>query len=247
MALWKLFMLPPGLGLLLSVGAPGRTARAQAPALAPTTLAPTTRAPTTLDRLRVSDSSGKVKEIDLDRAKIKIADAPPLAAATERPAIKTAAASSRTGSPADSPAVTAALRTEINQRVRDVESCRGSATSGQIQLRWRVQPDGRTSNTLVLEQQPTDMDIMKCARKRMEAWRFTPPTAAPVDVETSYSFVRPTPRLADDVAPVPVDADRATRAEKKASEAHATEGKGRETKDRDNDGKLNEARLDEGK
>jgi hypothetical protein len=151
----------------------------------------TGRSRTSLDRLRVDEPTGKVKEIDLVRGQVKIADAPPLGAAVERPALLTAAAAAAaapTPPPAPAPR---RLTAEVNQRVRELEFCRGGARSGQIEVRWRILPDGRTTNALVLEQQPTDMDIMKCARRRIEAWRFSTATPAPVDVELAYDFGRP--------------------------------------------------------
>lgn len=227
---------------------------------------------TALDRLRSGDTSGKVKEIDLDRTKVTIAEPPRSGPGTERPALKTAAAVQTSNRRAE----TAGLRTEINQRLRGLESCRGSARGGQIQLRWTVLPDGRISNTLVLEQQPTDMDVMKCARKRMDGWRFSPSAAGPIDVESSYSFARPERSGTADV--VAGDNDRTTPAEEKKSpegksseaklseaklseaklseaklndaklnDADNGEGKSSEGKGRGNDGKLNEAHQIDGK
>jgi hypothetical protein len=156
------------------------------------------QAPTALDRLRAAETAGKVKEPELERSRLNIVEAAPLGPAAERPALRTAAAVDKPSPrPRREPP---SLRAEVKQRVRDLESCRGGARAGQIQLRWTILPDGRTTNTLVLEQQPTDMDVMKCARKRMDGWRFASVTSGPIDMESSYTFGRSGRAPGDEVA-----------------------------------------------
>jgi hypothetical protein len=229
---------------------------------------------TSLDRLRAAPAAGKVKEIDLDRGQLKIADAPPLSAAIERPALMTAAVVPARGGAALAPPPappSRRLSAEVKQRVRDLESCRGGARTGQIQLRWRILPDGRTTNALVLEQQPTDMDVMKCARRRIEAWRFLTATAVPVDVELAYDFARTDKAAATAAAPATPATARSTATAATATAATApiaSDSRGRTTTGDESEGKgrpranageakvgeakvgearLNEARLEEGK
>jgi hypothetical protein len=230
-------------------------------------------AATSLDRLRDGAPAGKVKEIDLVRGQLKIADAPPLPAGIERPAVMTAAVAPAAPNvaPAAPPATPPRrLTAEVNQRIRDLESCRGGARTGQIQLRWRILPDGRTTNALVLEQQPTDMDVMKCARRRIEGWRFLTAAPAPVDVEYAYDFGRAdTPRATLATAPAPEAAPRSTAAATAATTPIATDKRAQPPIDepegkvrartttgageapageaKAGEAKLNEARLEEGK
>jgi hypothetical protein len=146
---------------------------------------------TSLDRLRSDDVTGKVKDIERLRGITKIAPPPPLAPRIERPALRTASAlQTSERSTAAAATRSPALNAEIEARSRELEACRTSATRGPIELHWRIQPDGRASNALALQEQITDLEMLKCARKRMEAWRFTPPGSGPIDVEIAYDFAR---------------------------------------------------------
>jgi hypothetical protein len=146
---------------------------------------------TSLDRLRSDDVTGKVKDIERLRGLTKIAPPPPLAPRIERPALKTASALQPSARSTPAPGTRSpALNAEIEARTRELETCRTSATRGPIELHWRIQPDGRASNALALQEQITDLEMLKCARKRMEGWRFTPPTTGPVDIEIAYDFAR---------------------------------------------------------
>lgn len=155
--------------------------------------------PTALERLRTADpAAGKLKEITLDPAKFNITERAPIPAPTERPT----RAALRPPPPPPAPVGVLDLaqwKTEVSQRTRELEACRsnlaaatGLATNqinaGSLLLRWTIMPDGRSRNAIVLEQEATDLDVMKCVRRRMAAWLFTPPTGGPVDVEHTYRF-----------------------------------------------------------
>jgi hypothetical protein len=98
----------------------------------------------------------------------------------------------------------AILSREVNERFRDFELCRVKVArlagirlddlkAGQITARWTILPGGDTRDTLVLEVSDTALAVMRCARRRMNAWRFTGPVGGPVEVEYDYDFSRPEP------------------------------------------------------
>jgi hypothetical protein len=62
--------------------------------------------------------------------------------------------------------------------------------AGQITAQWTILPAGDTRDTLVLEETTTALALMKCARRQMNAWRFTAPVGGPVDVAFQYDFSR---------------------------------------------------------
>jgi hypothetical protein len=164
---------------------------------------------TALDRLRTGESTGKFKEIEVT-GKSRIADPAPVDQAKERPVLK---AASLQPTPAPVGVVDRAiLEAELNQRVRDLDGCRTTVArsegvkreespAGLVTMRWTIQPDGRTKNTLVFQQQATSLDLMKCVRKRMDAWQFTPPSGGPVVVEHTYRLTPPGPAVAEGEQP----------------------------------------------
>jgi hypothetical protein len=172
MTKWKLAVLIP-LGILQLSG----SARGQE---------------TALDRLRGDEPAGKLKEVDLDAGKTSIAAPAPVTEVKERPVLK--AASLQPDAPAVGVVDRAILEAELNQRVRDLDGCRATvprnegtkreeSPAGLVVLRLTIDPEGRAKNTVVYQQQATSIELMKCMRRRMEGWAFTPPTGGPVVVE----------------------------------------------------------------
>ena len=91
------------------------------------------------------------------------------------------------------------LGKEVEQRFRDIERCRlkvaaasevpiSKVTAGKIALHWTILPSGGTRDTLVFETTQTDLALMKCIRRRMNAWTFTAPRGGPVSVDYDYTF-----------------------------------------------------------
>lgn len=140
-------------------------------------------------------ATGKLKDVAIDRADVKIEEAPPLGQLKERPVPRIARRPLRKTGKLDP----ATFAREVSERFRDFELCRlkvarlagvplGDVAAGQISVRWTVLASGRTRGTLVFEGTETDLPVMKCARRRMNAWQFTPPTGGPVEVEYDYDF-----------------------------------------------------------
>jgi hypothetical protein len=155
--------------------------------------------PTALDRLRTDTgaTAGKLKEVDLNPPKAAIAAPAEVAPAQERPVLTPLALR-----PPPAPPVGALdqelLETEVTQHLPDLEVCRAippskgeAAPAGLAVLRWTIMSDGHTKGTVVYQKRPTDIELMGCMRRRMEAWTFTPPTGGPVQVEQVYRLASP--------------------------------------------------------
>jgi hypothetical protein len=146
-------------------------------------------------KLRAKDPTGTVREVDIDGTAVKIEEAGPPGTARERPVPRARRRPLRRIGRLD-PAI---LAREVNDRFRDFELCRVKVArvtglrldelkAGQITVRWTILPSGDTRDTLVLEVSDTALAVMKCARRRMNAWRFTAPAGGPVEMEYDYEF-----------------------------------------------------------
>ena len=91
------------------------------------------------------------------------------------------------------------LREEVEKRFRDIERCRfkvaaafglpiAKVNAGEIALHWTILPSGGTRDTVVFETKQTDLALMKCIRRRMNAWTFTAPRGGPLSVDYDYTF-----------------------------------------------------------
>lgn len=153
---------------------------------------------TALERMRTNDSTGRVKEPGLGEAKIP--EPTPLLPESERPVLKRASARAVLPEPEPSPGFIneSVLRTQVNQRRRELDTCRppgSKASLAPMQLRWTIVPGGHVKNTVVMtERQPSSLEVVKCVRKRMDAWVFASPAGGPVDVETTHTFAPTSPR-----------------------------------------------------
>lgn len=91
------------------------------------------------------------------------------------------------------------LREEVERSFRDIERCRfkvaaasglpiAKVNAGEISLHWTILPSGGTRDTVVFEVKQTDLALMKCIRRRMNAWTFTAPRGGPLPVDYDYTF-----------------------------------------------------------
>src|SRR4051812_693430 len=140
------------------------------------------------DELRSSTLTGKFKEIDVAARNAKIST-PGVGSLVETPVRQpTRAALVREGR-----LDRRQLGAEVRKWLPDLEVCRTNVARaagvtpaeisvGTVGLRWTILPSGAPRGALVLEEDATDLELMKCARKRMAAWRFTAPLDGPVDV-----------------------------------------------------------------
>jgi hypothetical protein len=146
-------------------------------------------------KLLAPGSTGDPSEVAADRADVKIEEAPPLGEVRERKVPRVRRRPIRRIGKID----LAILGREVGARFLDFELCRARVArvtdkdlsevkAGRISVRWTIVPDGGTRDTLVFEETDTDLALMKCARRRMNGWTFTPPTGGPVDVEYDYRF-----------------------------------------------------------
>lgn len=144
---------------------------------------------------RSLETTGKIQDVDVDAAAISISDAPPLGEVTERPA---PAVKERPLHPRGT-IDRSTLAKEVAERFRDLELCRARVArvagvaldqvkAGELTLRWTITARGGTRGTLVLERTETDLPIMKCIRRRMNAWQFSPPKGGVVQVSYDYQF-----------------------------------------------------------
>jgi hypothetical protein len=151
-------------------------------------------------KLRAKDPTAKISEVELDGTAVKIEEATAPGAIQEPPVPRMRSRPLRRIGKLD-PAI---LSREVNERFRDFELCRVKVArlagirlddlkAGQITARWTILPGGDTRDTLVLEVSDTALAVMRCARRRMNAWRFTGPVGGPVEVEYDYDFSRPEP------------------------------------------------------
>jgi hypothetical protein len=180
--------------------------------------------PTALEKLRSDAPAGKLKEVDLTATKIRIADPAPVSDDRERPVITPA--SLQQPAPAVGVLARDNLEAEVGARLRDLDACRPAAAASAaarrqespadyMVLRWTIEDDGRTKNTLVYQEQPGgNIELMKCVRRRIEGWQFTPPVGGPVVVEQTYRAAVATPAVAEAAGTEPA----AAPAQKKADE-----------------------------
>lgn len=70
---------------------------------------------------------------------------------------------------------------EIRACARDVALERtvplADVARGAVELRWTVVPTGEVSDAEVVALEPTDADVMLCAKRKMATWRFAAPPA----------------------------------------------------------------------
>jgi hypothetical protein len=70
---------------------------------------------------------------------------------------------------------------EIRACARDVALERtvplADVAGGALELRWTVVPTGEVSDAEVVALEPTDADVMLCAKRKMATWRFAAPPA----------------------------------------------------------------------
>ncbi len=76
-----------------------------------------------------------------------------------------------------------AVRSATNDRLPQLKACRAFVASrrqktvdrvpgGRVLLRWTVEPNGVVSNAEAVALEPTDPDVLTCARDRVEGWRY---------------------------------------------------------------------------
>ena len=146
--------------------------------------------------LRSEDRTGEIRDVDFDRLDVAIRRAVPLGELKER-AVPRARRRGETPGRLDR----AVLNREVKAQLQDFELCRVKVArladiplhevkAGRITARWTILPSGDIRDTLVLEQTDTALGLMKCARRRMNAWRFTPAVGGPVEVAFQYDFSR---------------------------------------------------------
>jgi hypothetical protein len=148
-------------------------------------------------RERSLDTRGKVGDAEVDSAGVKIS-APGIGTAKERAAPRIPKRPPGQVGTVDRET----LRAEVAQNFKDLELCRYKLAAaaevmlpqiqaGEISLHWTILPTGHTRDTVVLELTQTDLSLMKCIRRRMNAWTFTKPVGGPLPVDFDYTFVAP--------------------------------------------------------
>ena len=144
---------------------------------------------------RSLDTTGELRNVDVDTAQVQIAAAPPVGEMEER----TAPRIPRRPLRREGTIRPAVLAAEVRNHFRDLEVCRlkvaragsiapSQVKAGEITLHWTILPSGATQGTLVFETTETDLALMKCIRRRMNGWRFTQPTGGPLHAEYDYRF-----------------------------------------------------------
>jgi hypothetical protein len=151
------------------------------------------------EQVRSPDSSGKVKEVGLGGAKSRIEEANRLGPSSERTVPRLPPP------PTDGPVVPVAavdrrvLDLEVERRLRELESCRAivaraaelpvdAVPAGLVALSWTILPSGRARDTMAVAREATDPDVIRCIRRRMEAWQFTPPRRGQLTVSQTFTF-----------------------------------------------------------
>lgn len=148
-------------------------------------------------RERSLDTNGKVGDMEVDSAGVKISS-PRTGAAKERKAPRIPRKPLAQVGTLDREI----LRAEVARNFTDLELCRyqlaaaagvmlSRIAAGEISLHWTILPTGHTRDTVVLELRQTDLSLMKCIRRRMNAWTFTKPVGGPLPVDFDYTFVAP--------------------------------------------------------
>lgn len=141
------------------------------------------------------DVTGAVGDAEVDSAGVDIAASRNLGSISERPAPKIPRPPLHPKGTLD-PQL---LRLDLARNFRDIELCRfkvaaasglpvTALSAGQISLHFTVLPSGGTRDTLVFETTQTDLALMKCVRRRMNAWRFSQPRGGPVSLAYDYTF-----------------------------------------------------------
>lgn len=139
--------------------------------------------------------TGRVRDADVDAAGIDIDTPKDLGAVSERAVPRVRRRPLHKTGTLDKQR----LREEVEKNSRDVERRRfkvaaasglpvAKVNAGEISLHWTILPSGGTRDTLVFETRHTDLALMKCIRRRMNAWTFTAPRGGPVPVDYDYTF-----------------------------------------------------------
>lgn len=142
------------------------------------------------------DTTGQVRAADVDSAGVSVAEPSALGSISEtvvptipeRPLKRTGTLDPLT------------FGQEVARHFADLESCRikvaeaarvplGAVAAGEISLHWTVLPSGGTRDTVVLEVSQTDLVLMKCVRRRMNAWTFSAPVGGPYRAHYDYTFL----------------------------------------------------------
>jgi hypothetical protein len=185
------------------------------------------------EELRSSTLTGKFKEIDVAARNAKIS-APGVGSLVETPVRQPTRAALVRQAQMDRQV----LGTEVRRWLPDLEACRttvarstgvspAEVNAGTVGLRWTILPGGGSRGALVLEEDATDLEVMKCVRKRMNAWRFTAAVDGPVDVAYSYTFAAlPRPKVPEDKPPAAETGASASEAKPAAPAAEGNEQSG---------------------
>ena len=98
------------------------------------------------------------------------------------------------------PAEVLALDSNMGAKVNDVLACRleiaadrrvkvENVPAGQVLARWTLEPSGAVDAVEVVARQPTDPDVLSCARRKIASWLFVrAPGGAPLHIEQPLAF-----------------------------------------------------------
>jgi hypothetical protein len=88
----------------------------------------------------------------------------------------------------------------MSARLADVLACRGRIAgdrhvaadrvpADRVRLRWTIQPSGAVSDAEAAAVGTTDPDVLSCAKRTAEGWRFVrAPGGEPLPVEQTLKF-----------------------------------------------------------
>ena len=150
------------------------------------------------ERLRAPGSTGKWKEVDVDRGGSRITTVPRLK--LDERAVPASYVGASVPAADEPPRVDwRRLQGEVSQRFGDLEACRNKIArqekvavedlrAGLVVLRWTILPSGKTSGSVVYQQRETELALLRCVRARMDAWQFTPASSDPIVIEQTYDF-----------------------------------------------------------
>lgn len=141
------------------------------------------------------DTTGVVREAEVDSAGLAIVRPAALGTIAENAAPQIKRRALRRLGRLSRPA----FDIELTKNFSDVEQCRfrvaaaagiplAKVRAGKISLHWTLLLSGHTRDTVVLEITATDFPLMKCIRRHMNGWRFTPPLGGPVPLDYDYVF-----------------------------------------------------------
>ncbi|MEP6655438.1 MAG: hypothetical protein ABJA82_18885 [Myxococcales bacterium] len=141
------------------------------------------------------DTTGAVRDAEVDSAGLAIVRPAALGTIAENAAPQIKRRPLRRAGKLDKPIFELELRKNFN----DVEECRfrvaaaagipvATVKAGKISLHWTLLPSGRMRDTVVLETAATDFPLMKCIRRHMNGWKFTPPRGGSVSLDYDYLF-----------------------------------------------------------